>query len=150
MQHVWIEGVLEKSLHNQILIELGQERLSNVVTHPWQDTIELPDESRSPLPPDGSILNTFDKLDRRLLILGEPGSGKTVTLLVLSELLQRTANDLTGSEPIPVVFNLSSWGARRQPLWDWLVAELSAKYQIPRESPAPGSKTAAFCPCWMA
>lgn len=37
------------------------------------------------------------------------------------------------THPIPVVFNLSSWAQRRQPLTAWLIEELEAKYQIPRK-----------------
>src|SRR5262249_16857446 len=36
------------------------------------------------------------------------------------------------TEPIPVVFHLSSWAAARQPLQLWLEDELSGKYRIPR------------------
>jgi predicted NACHT family NTPase len=34
---------------------------------------------------------------------------------------------------MPVVFNLSSWAIKRQPLADWLVEELHVKYQVPRK-----------------
>jgi hypothetical protein len=33
---------------------------------------------------------------------------------------------------MPVVFNLSSWAARRLPLAEWLIEELRASYQVPR------------------
>jgi len=32
-----------------------------------------------------------------------------------------------------VVFNLSSWATKQQPLVDWLVEELSSTYQVPRK-----------------
>jgi hypothetical protein len=45
---------------------------------------------------------------RTLLILGEPGAGKTIALLKLAEdLIVGTTPDLR--QQIPVVFNLSSW-----------------------------------------
>ncbi len=34
---------------------------------------------------------------------------------------------------MPIVFNLSSWAEKRQPLRAWLVEELWMKYQVPRK-----------------
>ncbi len=60
---------------------------------------------------------------RTLLILGEPGTGKTLSMLKLAErLIKKTEEDL--SLPIPVVFNLSFWAIKRQNIADWLVEEL--------------------------
>ena len=38
---------------------------------------------------------------------------------------------------MPVIFNLSSWVDKEQSLIDWMVAELTAKYQIPRRVGRP-------------
>jgi predicted NACHT family NTPase len=74
----------------------------------------------------------FERLNGKLLILGEPGSGKTTTLLELArDLLARAGAD--EAHPIPVIFNLSSWSENHKPLGDWLVDELSSKYQVPRK-----------------
>ncbi|NEQ34270.1 MAG: NACHT domain-containing protein [Leptolyngbya sp. SIO4C5] len=60
---------------------------------------------------------------RTLLILGEPGSGKTVTLLKITQsLIQRTENAL--SQPLPVVMNLSSWSKKQYGIAEWVVQEL--------------------------
>src|SRR5262249_52363514 len=37
------------------------------------------------------------------------------------------------AHPIPIVFNLSTWGNKRQPLKQWLVEELNTKYDVPRK-----------------
>ena len=132
VKQFWIEGVLEKSVHTIALIELGKETQTEAVVHAWEQVLELPDQSRQTLPPDKKISYIFDDLNRTLLILGEPGSGKTTTLLQLAhDLIIQAEQDESFVQPIPVVFNLSSW-LKGQLMFDWLVAELSIKYQIPR------------------
>jgi hypothetical protein len=46
------------------------------------------------------------------------------------DLLDRAEQD--PADPIPVVFNLSSWATRRQSLDKWLVEELRDRYDVPR------------------
>ncbi len=66
-----------------------------------------------------------------LLILGEPGSGKTTLLLELArDLLDRAQQD--ESHPIPTIFHLSSWAEEELPLAQWLMKELTDKYQVPQ------------------
>jgi hypothetical protein len=66
-----------------------------------------------------------------LLLLGEPGSGKTTTLLDLARiLLERAGKDIR--ERLPIVLNLSSW-KKKQPLVEWVSSELSEKYRVPRK-----------------
>ena len=35
------------------------------------------------------------------------------------------------TDPIPIVFNLASWGAKRKPLAEWILDELDTMYQVP-------------------
>ena len=140
MKNFWVKGVLEKSLHEQVLITLGMEERPDVVERPWNLIVETEGSERE-LPANTSILSVFDELGagRTLLILGEPGSGKTITLLQLArDLLARAEQDV--DHLIPVVLNLSSWAPTRrqgrqpvtQSITDWVVEELSSKYQVPR------------------
>lgn len=66
-----------------------------------------------------------------LLILGEPGSGKTVLLLQLADQLFQTR--LTSRDPnaIPVILSLSSWDANIKSFDNWLVREMASQYRMP-------------------
>lgn len=130
VRNYWIEGVLEQSLHNRALIELGLEERLDSVERPGDQ--EIPDHHRQKLLTGIGITDVFNQMGegRTLLILGEPGSGKTTILLKLAQdLIPRIEEDL--SQPIPVVLNLSSWVIRYQTIADWLVQQLNSQYQIP-------------------
>ncbi len=120
----WIEGVLNKSLFSQVLFEQEITNRSDAVEHPFSIFEEFSVESDKSF----EFIQASDIFEgmgagRTLLILGEPGTGKTLSLLKLAErLIKRTEQDL--SLPIPVVFNLSSWAIKRQSIADWLVEEL--------------------------
>jgi len=134
VKEYWIEGVLEKSLHTKAMIELGLEKRSDAVERPFSGFEELPEESRQILPTGTGATEVFNQIGegRTLLILGEPGAGKTITLLKLAQnLIARAEGGL--NRLIPVVFNLSSWGSKRPTIADWLVQELWSKYQVPKE-----------------
>ena len=133
VKEFWVDGVLKQSLHGQVLIDLGKEVWTEQTERPWEQILELPDQTSRRLRPGQPIGELFDEIGRSLLILGAPGFGKTNTLLVLArELIGRAEDDPV--QPIPVVFNLSSWSGPGQSLLDWLIKELWAKYQIPRKT----------------
>ncbi|MCL1465565.1 protein kinase domain-containing protein [Argonema galeatum] len=143
VKNYWIKGVLESSLHGKALIELGLEKRLDAIASPWGMAWETPDIPRQILPPKSKVINQFDQLGegRSLLILGEPGGGKTTTLLELArDLINRANRDI--NHPIPVLFNLSSWTIEKQglakrdkisSLANWLVQELNTKYQVSKQ-----------------
>jgi serine/threonine protein kinase len=128
----WIQGVLENSLHGATLIDLGMRQESGAISHPWDTLLRTPGAADEPLPPGTRISQVFQRLNGKLLILGDPGGGKTTTLLELARDLLDDAED-DDSKPIPVVFNLSSWSENRKTLAEWLADELSSKYQAPKK-----------------
>jgi MFS family permease len=131
VRNTWVKGVLEQSLHGAAMLELGMEERAEAVEHPWDMVLQMPDRPNRVLPPGTRIIDVFDEMNGALLILGEPGSGKTTTLLELArDTIARAEDEL--SQAIPVVFNLSSWAERQRPLAEWLVEELNTKYHIPK------------------
>jgi hypothetical protein len=133
VQRFWGDGVLKKSLYDQIFVELGKTPMRDAVAHPWNSVVEIKGEATKLGGVEQDISEIFLRAGRTLLILGEAGSGKTVTLLKLAdELLCRFASDPT--EAVPVVFNLSTWGRKRVDFLRWLVGELNSKYGVPKRS----------------
>jgi WD40 repeat protein/DNA polymerase III delta prime subunit len=130
VRRFWINGVLEKSLDHDVRFELGMENRPEMVVHPWEAVIETQDKEVEIPQEVKNLSGLFEVSDRSLLILGEPGSGKTITLLEMArELINKANNDIR--QAIPVIFTLSTWGKHRGNLEDWLIHELNTKYQIP-------------------
>jgi hypothetical protein len=128
----WVKSVLENSLHNEVLIDLGMETKPKAVEYPWDMVIQRPDKTNRTLPPGTKMINVFDESGGSLLILGEPGSGKTTMLLELVRaLIVRAEED--PAQSIPVVFNLSSWSSQKQTIAEWLLEEFRTKYNIPKK-----------------
>ncbi|MCT7984571.1 NACHT domain-containing protein [Laspinema sp. A4] len=80
------------------------------------------------LSPSKPIIETFSEANQRLLILGEPGSGKTTELLKLAQALGEAAAAAENNpkDPIPLIFELSTW--RGEPMFEWMVGEIVAQY----------------------
>jgi hypothetical protein len=79
--------------------------------------------------PLGTVSDAAERSGYSLLVLGDPGSGKTTALLGLVEELARTAQEARSQDtPIPVFLELKSW--RGEPLIDWIAAATQKKYRI--------------------
>lgn len=130
VRSLWITGILEQSLEGAPPLTLRLREQPDLVPNPWRLTIQESDRNERELPLGTHITQVYDYAGRELLLLGEPGSGKTTLLLELArDLLKRAQND--DSQPIPVVFNLSSWMTKQLALADWIIEELNVKYQVP-------------------
>jgi eukaryotic-like serine/threonine-protein kinase len=134
VRDAWIKGVLESSLYEQVLITLSLEERPQAVDRPWSLELKESDQASRLLPEGTSIMEPFDQLGTggTLLILGNPGSGKTLALLELARDLIKRAEE-EADQPIPVVLNLSSWAAQKHPLAAWVVEEINAKYRVPKK-----------------
>ncbi|WP_445635308.1 Tetratricopeptide repeat protein [Nostoc sp. DSM 114161] len=104
----WVESRLEGQLHHAVRLNLHKQTQPQQV-RPWgmEVKVAIAQPSRL-LSPETTIGEVFDQCAGRLLILGEPGAGKTTSLLDLAvELLQRAKDD--PQQRIPVVIDLSDW-----------------------------------------
>lgn len=123
----WVEDdVIKERLkelpNNVERINLDKEWQQKRVKHP--NRVDLSGRDQEEIK-DGSIFEIFKKA-QTLLILGEPGAGKTTTMLLLAEALINEAKQ-QGNSPIPVYLKLSSWEKGKKPMFDWLVEALSKK-----------------------
>jgi len=128
----WIEGFLKPSLQGNTVIQLDLTDRPEAIADLSQGiealSVEL-DDSYEELR-DTQIYEEIGQ-GRTLLILGDPGGGKTIALLQLAQrLIESSEQNL--SLPMPIVFNLSSWAKDRKSIVDWLIDELRENYQVPK------------------
>ncbi len=123
----WVEEGLHQSLYDQMRLRLQfDERADAVQGYPLRMVTSQSGKRGRRIGDFVEVAHYFDDAGQ-LLILGEPGSGKTTTMLMLLEKLLAT----NSSEPTtPVVFKLSSWSSE-DPLEAWLIKELRHGYRIP-------------------
>ena len=142
----WVTPWLESDLYQKARVELQlTEREDAVQTriHRYNQTDR---ETGPEIPRDKPIEEIFDEAAGQLLILGEPGTGKSTKLIELARaLLDRAVNAQVSSEgnsasgssavsskPIPVILNLSSWTKKRAALGEWIQSELVSLYGVSR------------------
>lgn len=118
-------------------IELTSEDLAienNNLFNRLAQVFGLEESWKSKLSSNQKMIEFYDRDDisGRLLILGEPGAGKTTELLSLAKDLVQRAID-NADEPIPVIFNLNSWKEGKS-IKDWLREQLPKLYPgLPKE-----------------
>jgi eukaryotic-like serine/threonine-protein kinase len=123
----WINGILNKSLSNTSRINLRFELLPSL--SPNGRVYVFPTHKNKILPLETKIIDLFNDSSGSLLIIGEPGSGKTTTALeLIRDLLLLAEKEKT--RPVPVFLNLSTWDRERKPISEWLIDELYSTYQL--------------------
>ncbi|MBW4505045.1 MAG: NACHT domain-containing protein [Scytonematopsis contorta HA4267-MV1] len=128
-----VESRISSSLHNRVYIVLDTEQNPSQVECPWQIDVKVGSQPKVTLH-DTEIITVFDQpeIAGRLLILGQPGAGKTTMLLQLADkLVKRALNNPT--YPVPVLFSLPSWKNDKQGIKDWLVEQLKEKYGVRKD-----------------
>jgi len=134
----WIDDVLNKEFSQNSHITLRLEYKPEAIAMPGPAQRSLLFNLNTDISPNTHIYDIFDTKGGALLILGEAGSGKTITLLELAaKLLDLAEKD--DNQPVPVILNLSTWSQKRKPLFEWLVEELNNNYQLNKK----------FCRKWL-
>lgn len=128
-----VQSRINSSLHNRVYIVLDKEQNPSQVESPWQMEVKVGSQPTVTLK-NTEIIQIYDRKEiaGRLLILGQPGSGKTTILLKLAEELIKRANDNV-EYPVPVLFSISAWKKDNQSIKDWLVEQLKDKYGVRKD-----------------
>ncbi|MBX0329010.1 CHAT domain-containing protein [Oscillochloris sp. ZM17-4] len=122
------ERFYAKLLLNEHAIPLAFDRLSRDEFRIWR---KEGSQAKSPTSVgEISVMSAFLK-QRELLILGEPGSGKTSTLFELA-LALLTIAEHDGTARIPVVIPLATWKSTKRPFEEWLGELLFKMHQVPQ------------------
>ncbi|MFI7541552.1 NACHT domain-containing protein [Actinoplanes sp. NPDC049599] len=104
-------------------------RRARLVMVSWASVRGVPDAGEIPL--EGTydrVAEVFDHPDspRRLVVLGEPGAGKSMLVLRLTlELLQRRGEQ----DPVPVLLPVAGWDPA-QPLDEWIATRLATDHRF--------------------
>jgi hypothetical protein len=129
-RRVWVDGVLARSLGQVLRVELSLVSQQSRVSHPVQLLLRGQDADDEVLAVDSIPVDVFEQLGERLLVLGEPGAGKTTWLLELAGELCAIAEQRTAAQ-VPVVLSLSSWPAGDKVRFEsWAAEQLRRFYDL--------------------
>ena len=128
----WVDEWLERDLYQAARLELQLTERHSAVEPRVRHYTRGPDGPGREFPRGTPIEQVFDGAAGQLLILGEPGTGKSTKLVELARaLIERAEND--PSHPIPVILNLSTWTKKRAALDEWMRDELVRLYGVSPE-----------------
>jgi eukaryotic-like serine/threonine-protein kinase len=132
----WVDAILGQSLYHVARLPLTLSPSPETLERPWALVVHQAGEAAQALRPDARIQTVFSDFEESLLILGAPGSGKTVLLLELArDLLAVAESDST--RRVPLVFHLSTWALHRGSLEEWLITEMDKRYGLAKRDARP-------------
>lgn len=124
---IW-QDYLEQALHQTVRLDLPKREAPHLLARPPM-LLRVPERADVRLPPHTELYKLFVERGRSLLILGAPGSGKSVTLAELCVALLDAA-DADPQQPAPVILDLTSWGGK-ETLDAWLERRLNFQFELP-------------------
>jgi hypothetical protein len=120
-------GILMKKVHRQWVIDVLSKSIPNAERR-INFIFQVDHEEYSPT--ESSPLAVFEEHDCSLLLLGAPGSGKTIVLCELARDLIASATQ-DDKQPIPVILRLATWRqASNLQLNGWITEQLKTQYGL--------------------
>jgi hypothetical protein len=87
---------------------------------------------------DGQFVDVLARVPTgRLVVLGEPGSGKTMLMV---RLVLDLLKDRVSGGPVPMLVSVASWNPEDQDLHGWLAAQLSIDHPALASPTPPGAR----------
>ena len=105
---------MRQGLREAIRVDLGLTEMPAAVPAKLREYALLESGTLQERPVTGSVQQIFEQSGRQLLILGEPGAGKTNLMLKLAESLVKQAKN-EPAFPISIVFSLPRCGESMVP-----------------------------------
>ncbi|GHH86009.1 hypothetical protein GCM10018793_56390 [Streptomyces sulfonofaciens] len=133
----WQEEVSSRQLREPRVIPIAWSATRRPVSEPPEAVVGPVDARILRLSLDGRLDGDFDTSarrlaegfhripSRRLVVLGEPGSGKTVLAAMLTLGLLEAREPRS---PVPVLLSISTWDPVMEPLDEWIVQSLATAY----------------------
>jgi transcriptional regulator with XRE-family HTH domain len=131
VRRLWVHEGLEVIPTHVLHVELGLAEQRDAVRDSYGGGVPPGLGKPEPLPAGTRLVDLFGKrFNRRCLVLGAAGAGKTTVLLELArDLLARAEG--SGDAPVPVVLLLSRWTDRPAGgLAAWIVEEMAEHYKV--------------------
>ncbi|MDG6103829.1 hypothetical protein Daura_24080 [Dactylosporangium aurantiacum] len=135
------------TLHRQITQQWGREVGVRRLRHPrplqlrWKSAADDLPQSLTITPgslvddltgrsPAAGLVDAYRRLPhRQLVILGEPGAGKsTVAMLFVLAAAERGTEPVSAQHPVPVLLTLAAWRADQESLPDWIARRMVEDY----------------------
>lgn len=126
------QDLLDDSLQQVAWLELDLVEKPDAVQNLVMLLVQIKNLPERLLPAGTSIVQVYNDANQELLILGEPGSGKSTQLYVLARhLVEQASYDQV--RPLPIIFPLSSWAVKQLPLQQWMEEQIIQLYDIPKQ-----------------
>ena len=116
--------------------QVSKERFTYEVSRDWSST--APQVIKEEFTHEANVGEAVEVINQAfteeggLLIVGNPGAGKTVLLLKLAlSLLDRI--DLAKEDGFPVIFDLASWSTKYERFEEWLKVSLESGYGLSKD-----------------